>query len=221
MENEKSTLIFEDTQAAENEVQGMKQLHTAAMVLKEAFELLKLGKPFSKDLFISLLEQGTNILADSAKQAFDQWIKEVLPPSMKGNKINLQPNFSSLHTPIAQVKKIIREYGIDPYLLNFKGTTPEFSKHDEGEIRERHKYFTRTDEDKELYKLTENYCQATNDLEEFIKRMQYPSVVEGFANLNLEYYINITSEPHQLRLIPNYEMFVALKAYTDNFNRKR
>jgi hypothetical protein len=205
-------LLFYDGRSAENEILGRKAVHEVINELRRAYDEHGLSQPFSQELFLSLINQGTACLNESAKETLKSWYKTLKAPKIYG-QINFLPNFESLIPILSRVKQTLKKYEINPYTIDFDGPDPILTDSIMDKIRDGYKHYASTDGEKKLFKLVQDYCETSNKLEAFIDENGYPSFLLGIGSINGALYLNYFNETmDKVVLSPNLDMIERLKA---------
>lgn len=207
-------LIYFDEKAALKEIERRKQLTESIKELRVAYEQLGLQEDFSKDIYIGLVEGGKSYLLELIIRNVPKTlgIPKGLPSSF-----NINEYLEIIGNPLTKVKQALRyssdQNRIEPYVVNFKGSDPVFTKAEEEAIIEKHRYYAESIEDKKLYDLVLNYCKASNELEKHSKECGIPGVSDIWL------YVGYMDNEEGNYLAPNPSMFLELAIIRDTKNR--
>ncbi|MBN2611391.1 MAG: hypothetical protein JXB00_07540, partial [Bacteroidales bacterium] len=187
------------------EIERRKQLTESIKELRVAYEQLKIQEDFSKDVYIGLVEGGKIYLFELIVKNYPKTlgIPKGLPSSF-----NIDEYYEIVSKPLTKVKQNLRyssdQHRLEPFVVNFKGSEPVFTKAEEEAIKEKHRYYAETTEDKKLYDLVFNYCKASNELEKYSKELGIP----GISDIWL--YVGYLDNEEGNFLAPNPSMFMEL-----------
>jgi hypothetical protein len=204
-------LIFYDEKSATKEIEGRKLLISAIKDLILVFNSLNLRIPFSKEIFIGLVEVGRNYLVKYIWNSIDGWLKESNAPSIIYGSLNFEPDWTAINEPLLKVKTIMVQYKLDPYKISFEGCYPVLTEEEVEKIKEGCKYYIKTPVQNELYQLVQNYCKAINRLEKFVKQNNKPSIIESSFSADTLLYVDFLDNDQEVSLIPNPLMFSNLR----------
>ncbi len=204
-------LIYFDEKVALEEIERRKQLTEAIKELRVAYEQLKIQEKFSKDVYIGLVEGGKIYLFELVVKNYPKTlgIPKGLPSSF-----SIDEYFEIIGNPLTKVKHILRysseQNRIEPYVVNFNGSDPAFTKAEEEAIKEKHRYYAETTEENELMQLVQDYCMTINKLDKYLKDHNgpnIPSIIEGSYSTETLTYVDFRDEGQVVSLVPNPLMF--------------
>jgi len=177
--NEK-ILIYEDTSAAELEVQGWKILIAAISKLKSNYELRQLNPAFSKNLFIRLINGMGPHLAANGKLFTNIETDQVMAPTTLLGTLHLdfETDYRDLLISLDEIKQIIITYGLNVNDLIFDCKNPVLSEQFENEIRNKYKFWAEGKDNIQLFKQLERVSESINELDDYLKKKKYPALFE-------------------------------------------
>jgi hypothetical protein len=179
------TLIYEDHVTANAQTETRNKLNDATLELKQVYDSLALGEPFSRDIFLGLILNGIDSLVPLAEKAFtaqfattgtDSLLRQFAP--VLDYKIVLAP----LTPTILKIRQLIKAGHISEYDQRFEGEMPVFTSSDREMISERNRYYVQGEE-KKLFQMLNTLCDNINQLESYLKKQKHPGL---FSNTLFE-----------------------------------
>jgi hypothetical protein len=210
-------LIGKDDKQIQNNIEEAKKLVININQLKTEYSRLHL-QPFSNYIWMRIMKEDLKFLEVELQIKIRSFAENAGLP--EGITLGYNADIQKLE----RLKSVIwdglsdAELSLDQVDFDYQGQAVLTDVMKEL-IAAKYTYYITNQSEKRLYDLIVAHCTAVNNLDIYIRKHGFPSILEGLSNLNELYYAEPVNDGDGLKMVPNQEMFDVLERLKRARNR--